>query len=268
MSRNRREWGGPSLASPTSNSREVPTGPPVRVQKLLSRAGVASRRGAEELMLRGRVRVNGVVVTTLGTRVVPGKDLVEVDGQPVRIPKLRWIMLHKPAGTLTTTRDPRGRPTVYDVLPSEVTDLGLAYVGRLDAGTEGLLLLTNEGDIANRLLHPSGEVEREYEVGVSGVPDAAAIRGLEKGVTLDDGLARAREATPIGREPFGSVLRIVLIEGRNREVRRLCEAVGHPVRWLRRVRFGPVELGDLRVGRWRDLRPDEVRRLRERVTAG
>jgi 23S rRNA pseudouridine2605 synthase len=238
------------------------------VQKLLSRAGVASRRDAEELMRRGRVRVNGVVVTTLGTRVVPGKDRVEVDGEPVRIPDVRWIMLHKPAGTLTTTRDPRGRRTVYDLLPPDLADLGLSYVGRLDADTEGLLLLTNDGDVANRLLHPSGEVEREYEVGVSGVPAAQDLRALLEGVELDDGPAAAREVSRIGTETAGSVLRMILVEGRKREVRRLCDAVGHPVRWLRRVRFGPVRLGDLPTASWRNLTSDEIRSLRERGGKG
>jgi 23S rRNA pseudouridine2605 synthase len=238
------------------------------VQKLLSRAGIASRRDAEELMRRGRVRVNGVVVTTLGTRVVPGRDRVEVDGEPVRIPDLRWIMLHKPTRTLTTTRDARGRRTVYDLLPAELANLGLSYVGRLDADTEGLLLLTNDGDVANRFLHPSEEVEREYEVGVKGVPDAEALRALQRGIELDDGRAAAREARVIGSESPGAILRMILVEGRKREVRRLCEAVGHPVRWLRRVRFGPIRLGDLPLGHWRDLNPDEVRRVRERVGSG
>ena len=219
-------------------------------------------------MRQGRVRVNGAVVSTLGTKVVPGRDVVEVDGAPVRIPGARWIMLHKPSGTLTTARDPRGRPIVYDLLPPEIRELGLSYVGRLDEDTEGLLLLTNEGDVANRLLHPSGEVEREYEVGVRGIPEADVLRTLVRGVELDGGVAKARDARVVGRERAGGVLRLVLVEGRNREVRRLCEAVGNPVRWLRRVRFGTVRLGDLPMGAWRDLTPDELRRLRERAEAG
>lgn len=216
-------------------------------------------------MRAGRVRVNGTVVTTLGTRVVPGRDTVEVDGAEVEVPGPRWILLHKPAGRVTTTDDPRGRSTVYDLLPGEVRALGLSYVGRLDLDTEGLLLLTNEGDVMNRLLHPSGEVEREYEVGVSGVPGSAALGRLEEGVELDDGLARARRVRLLRREDGGAVVALVLTEGRNREVRRLCAAVGHPVRWLRRIRFGPVHLGDLSPGTWRDLTDDEIRRLRERA---
>lgn len=219
-------------------------------------------------MRSGRVRVNGSVVTTLGTKVVPGRDLVELDGREVEVPGPRWILLNKPAGTVTTTRDPRGRPTVYDLLPPELEELGLSYVGRLDMDTEGLLLLTNEGNVMNRLLHPSGEVEREYEVGLKGVPEPATLRRLEEGVELGDGPARAREVGLIRPEPGGAILRMVLTEGRNREVRRLCAAVGHPVRRLRRVRFGPVRLGSLPPGGWRDLTADEVERLRERAAEG
>lgn len=257
-----------SRAGPTGSGGEGPAGPPVRVQKFLSRAGVASRRDAEVLMRQGRVRVNGSVVSTLGTKVVPGRDVVEVDGATVGVPDARWVMLHKPSGALTTTRDPRGRPIVYDLLPPDIRGLGLSYVGRLDEDTEGLLLLTNEGDVANRLLHPSGEVEREYEVGVEGRPGTAAIQALLRGVELEDGFAKARRVRITGRDGAGSVLRLVLVEGRNREVRRLCEAVGAPVRWLRRVRFGPVRLGDLPLGAWRDLTADEMRGLRDRAEAG
>ena len=235
----------------------------VRIQKFLSRAGVSSRRGAEELMAQGRVRVNGAVVTTPGTRIRPEEDRVEVDGREIEKAPFRWILLHKPAGTVTTADDPRGRRTVFDVLPPELH--GLSYVGRLDRPTEGLLLLSNEGDAVHRLLHPSFEVEREYHAGVRGVPDEAALGRLREGVALDDGPARARESALLRREDEGGVVRLVLTEGRKREVRRMLDAVGHPVRWLRRVRFGPVELGDLPPGGWRELTDDEVRAIRERV---
>lgn len=237
---------------------------PVRIQKFLSRAGVASRRGAEELMVQGRVRVNGRVVTELGSRIVPGRDRVEVDGRPVEVAPFRWILFHKPSGTLTTADDPRGRRTVYDVLPDE--HRGLAYVGRLDMDTEGLLLLSNEGDAVHGLLHPSSEVEREYRVGVEGEPTRAALGRLTAGVDLEDGPARAEAAGVVEREPEGAVLEVVLLEGRKREVRRLCDAIGHPVRWLRRVRFGPIRLGSLPRGRWRELTPDEVRAIRTRLS--
>lgn len=242
-----------------------PAGDGVRIQKFLSRAGVASRRDAEQLMAQGRVRVNGEVVTELGSRIVPGRDRVEVDGKEVRREPVRWVLFHKPQGTLTTARDARGRPTVFDVLPDDME--GLAYVGRLDMATEGLLLLSNDGDVVHALLHPSFEVEREYLAGVKGVPDARTLRRLRDGVELEDGPARAREAGVVGGadEKGNATVRLVLTEGRKREVRRMLLAVGHPVRWLRRVRFGPVGLGDLPPGEWRELTPGEVAALRERV---
>jgi 23S rRNA pseudouridine2605 synthase len=234
----------------------------MRVQKLLSRAGVASRRQAEGLMLEGRVRVNGDVCTELGTRVDPAVDRVEVDGEMVRIARPLWIAYHKPPGEVTTRSDPQGRPTVFDRLPADWS--GLRYVGRLDLLTGGLLLLGNEGDLIHRLLHPSSEVEREYSARVEGVPNRGTLRRLTEGVRLDDGPARAKRAELTGRWRNGAVVRLVLVEGRNREVRRLCEAVGHPVERLDRVRFGPIELGSLPEGRWRELARDEVAAL-ERV---
>ena len=213
-------------------------------------------------MVQGRVRVNGRVVTELGSRVDPSRDVVEVDGARVEPEPFRWVMLHKPAGTVSTADDPEGRPTVYDLLPEE--HASLSYVGRLDLITEGLMLFSNEGDLVHRLLHPSFEVEREYRVGVSGEPTPAVLRRLQSGVELDDGPGRATSARVTGgAEPGGAVLALVLTEGRNREVRRLCDAVGLPVRWLRRVRFGPVRLGDLPRGGWRELTEDEVDALRK-----
>jgi 23S rRNA pseudouridine2605 synthase len=220
---------------------------------------VASRREAEALMRAGRVRVNGEVVSTPGARVDPTRDKVELDGRTVEVARQRWVLFHKPAGTLTTRKDARGRRTVYDLLPPEMRTL--RYVGRLDRDTEGLLLLTNAGDVAHRLLHPSGEVEREYHAGVVGRPDVRAQRRLLSGVELEDGPARAAAVRTLEPEPRGGVLAIVLIEGRKREARRLLDAVGHPVRWLRRVRFGPQALGTLDPGAWRELTAAEVARL-------
>lgn len=235
----------------------------VRVQKFLSRAGVASRRKAEELMTEGRVRVNGEVVRELGTRIDPDEDAVTVDGRLVTRPPVRWILLHKPRGHLTTKRDPHGRPTVYDLLPDRFR--GLRYVGRLDLDTEGLLLFTNEGDAVHRLLHPSWEVDREYRATVEGRPDRDTLRRLEEGVELEDGPARAVKARRAEDVGHGAVLSLILKEGRKREVRRMCQAVGHPVTHLARVRFGPVELGEIPAGEWRELSDAEVRALRERV---
>jgi 23S rRNA pseudouridine2605 synthase len=200
------------------------------------------------------------VVRTLGTRVRPGRDRVEVDGVPVESARTRWILFHKPPGTLTTRTDPGGRSTVYDLLPKEAR--GLRYVGRLDQDTEGLLLLTNEGDALHRLTHPSGEVEREYEASVKGVPNAGVLRRMEEGVELEDGPARAYKVRLLRKTREGAVLSLVLLEGRKREVRRLLEAVGCPVLRLKRVRFGPVRLGALAAGAWRELNVDEIRALK------
>lgn len=228
----------------------------VRLQKHLARGGVASRRAAESLIREGRVRVNGAIVTEMGTTVDPDADRVSVDGRLVRLAPVVWIALNKPAGYVTTRDDPQGRPTVYDLLPAGYRHL--AHVGRLDTGTEGLLLLTNDGDGAHRLLHPGFGVERTYEVEVDG-PLGEDVRGrLLGGVMLVDGPARAvavRTLTP-GREGAGR-LRLTLKEGRNREVRRMMEAVGHPARRLRRIAYGPVRLGRLQTGRWRPLSEEE-----------
>lgn len=238
----------------------------IRIQKYLSRAGAASRREAERLMLAGRVRVNGRVVTELGSKVDPDADTVELDGEVVGVPPPRWIAFHKPLGALTTTDDPHGGTTVYDLLPDDAR--ALRYVGRLDKDTEGLLLLTNQGDALHGLTHPSREVEREYEAVVAGVPTARSLRRLEEGVELDDGPARAVRAELLGTHLERGRVRIVITEGRNREVRRMLDHVGHPCLGLKRVRFGPVTLGDLAPGAWRDLTETERRRLVERSEAG
>ncbi len=235
----------------------------IRIQKYLSRAGVASRREAEAMILQGRVRVNGAPVSGMGLRVRPGKDRVEVDGRPVKGTPLRWILLNKPGGTLCTRMDPQGRPTVYGLLPSALREL--RYVGRLDWDTEGLLLLTNQGELVHRLTHPSYEVEREYEAWVEGIPGGDTLRRLLKGVELEDGAARVAGVRMLRTTRDGAVLSVVLKEGRKREVRRLLEAVAHPVRRLRRVRFGPMRLGELKAGEWRDLTPNEIRALARAV---
>lgn len=232
----------------------------IRIQKYLSQAGRASRREAERLMLAGRVAVNGEVVRELGSRVVPGRDVVTVDGERVDVAEERWIVLHKPPGVLTTRSDPHGGRTVYDLLPVELH--GLSYVGRLDLDAEGLLLLTNDGDTAHGLQHPSREVEREYWLEAAGTVSDEAVQALLGGVELDDGLARARRIHSVRPGPVSSELVLVLTEGRKREVRRMLSEVGHPVLRLRRLRYGPVALGDLPRGEWRDLSPDESEALR------
>jgi len=235
----------------------------IRIQKYLSRAGVASRREAERLILQGRIRVNGEVVLTLGSKIQPGEDRVELDGKLVGSTPPRWILFHKPPGVVTTRSDPQGRPTVYGLLPEDMSEL--RYVGRLDLPTEGLLLLTNEGDLLHRLTHPSHEVEREYHGWVKGVPTGDTLRRLQRGVELEDGPARATRVKVIRPVRGGVVLALVLQEGRKREVRRLLEAVGHPVTRLLRVRFGPVRLGELPAGKWRELTRKEIRALEAAV---
>ena len=211
------------------------------------------------MILQGRVRVNGEVVRELGSKVVPGTDRVELNGTLVEEVEGLWVAFHKPAGSLTTRSDPGGRTTVYQLLPKELREL--RYVGRLDWNTEGLLLLTNEGDLLHRLTHPSHQVEREYEARVKGTPDPGVLDRLEKGVELEDGLAQASNVKVLRKTRDGAVLSLVLREGRKREVRRLLETVGHPVLGLRRVRFGPIRIGKLPVGDWRRLTTTEIRAL-------
>ncbi len=236
----------------------------MRLQKFLSRAGVASRREGERWIAAGRVKVNGEVVTTQGVQVVPERDRVEVDGKAVTLSPVRWLLLNKPSGVLTTRDDPGGRRTVYDLLPEDAREL--VYVGRLDRDTEGLLILTNEGDMVNSLLHPSSRVAREYRAWVVGEVQGAALKALREGVELEDGPARAEDVRVLRSGRGRSHLSLVLREGRKREVRRLLEAVGHPVRGLKRVRFGPLELGNLPRGSWRTLEEAEVEALRRAVS--
>jgi 23S rRNA pseudouridine2605 synthase len=235
----------------------------IRLQKFLSAAGRASRREAERLMAAGRVTVNGAVVTELGTKVVADRDVVAVDGEPVGSVATRWVAFNKPPGVLTTRSDPHGGETVYDRLPAD--QAGLRYVGRLDRDAEGLLLLTNDGDAAHALQHPSGEVEREYWLEVAGKVERPSLRMLLAGVDLDDGPARARRAELLEAGEVTSHLTLVIDEGRKREVRRMLSAVGHPVLRLRRTRYGPIMLGDLARGAWRELAGREVRAIEEAV---
>jgi 23S rRNA pseudouridine2605 synthase len=250
-------------AKSPKRSLSISDEPEVRIQKYLSRAGVASRREAERLVLQGRVRINGNLVLALGSKVLPGKDQVEVNGELVQETQARWILVHKPPGVVTTRSDPQGRPTVYGLLPQDLGDL--RYVGRLDQPTEGLLLLTNEGDTLHKLTHPSFEVEREYHAWVKGVPKRDTLAQLQEGVELEDGPAKATRAKVIRPVKYGALLALVLQEGRKREVRRLLEAVGHPVTRLVRVRFGPIRLGELPAGQWRDLTTTEIQSLKGTV---
>jgi 23S rRNA pseudouridine2605 synthase len=228
----------------------------VRLQKVLSQAGVASRRASEDLITAGRVKVNGKTVTVLGTRVDPIADAIEVDGERISVSAERVVIaMNKPKGIVTTSDDELGRPTVIEMLPQVP---GLRAVGRLDMDTTGLLLATTDGDLAHRLTHPRWAVERVYLAEVEGVPDKDALRAMRSGVELEDGPAKVKRVTLVDHQPGRAHLELVLTEGRNREVRRLLEAVGHPVRHLGRTRYGPIRLGDLPTGKSRYLNPAEI----------
>jgi len=226
-----------------------------RLQKILARSGVASRRVSEDLIDSGRVTINGKVAT-LGDKARE-LDQIELDGIPVlRNPDLVHYLLHKPRTVLSTASDPEGRETVVDLVPSEAR---VFPVGRLDADSEGLIILTNDGDLTQRLTHPSFGVPKEYLSHVEGVPSRSAIRRLREGIELEDGMTSPAEVSM----PQDGLLRIVIHEGRNRQVRRMCDAVGHPVLRLVRVRIGPITDPALSAGDWRAMTRDEVRSLYE-----
>ena len=236
----------------------VPAADGERLQKVLARVGLGSRRACEELIGEGRVTVDGAIAE-LGCRVNVESARIEVDGAPVGVrPGLVYYLLNKPAGVVTTASDPHDRPTVVDLVPD---DPRVFPVGRLDAQTEGLLLLTNDGDLAHRLTHPSFGVDKEYLAEVEGRPSPAAVRRLRAGVVLEDGRTAPARAVLVD----ASVLRITIHEGRNRQVRRMCEAVGHPVARLVRTRIGPLVDRSLAPGSHRTLVAEEMRALRRTV---
>jgi 23S rRNA pseudouridine2605 synthase len=229
-----------------------------RLQKVLARAGVSSRRKAEALILEGRVSVNGAVVRELGAKVDADRDRVVLDGRPVAAEPAEHWLLHKPLGVITTVADPWGRPTARDLVP---TAARVYPVGRLDADSSGLLLFTNDGALAQRLMHPRFRHEKAYRVLVAGRPAAADLRRLRRGVSLDDRLTAPAAVRVLDSGPDGTWLELVLTEGRNRQVRRMLDAVGHPVLALVRERIGPFRLGDLAPGASRRLTSAEAAAL-------
>ena len=232
--------------------------PVERLQRSLARAGFGSRRACEELIAAGRVEINGRVAT-LGDRLDPAMDQVRVDGSKVNVnPELRTFALHKPRGVKTTMRDPHAERDLSGFLPKGVH---VFPVGRLDRDTEGLLLLTNDGSLAHRLTHPRYAIEKEYLAEVDRPPSHRQLARLRRGVELDDGTARAVDARSAGGAAGRGGVRLVMVEGRKREVRRMLDAVELPVRRLVRVRVGPIRLGKLRAGDVRELEPEDVRAL-------
>ena len=235
----------------------------VRLHKVLAAAGVASRRAAEELIRAGRVKVNGTVITRLGSLADPARDKIEVDGRPVGRPRrARYYLLYKPRGVVTTTRDPHARHTVSELVPDGER---LYPVGRLDAASEGLLLLTNDGASTHALLHPSFGVPRTYRVSVDGSPTNETLRRLAEGIELDGRRTAPCQVAVLRRDAEHCVLEFELGEGRRRQIRRMLKAVGHPVRRLVRTHFGPLALGGLEPGEYRPLEAAEVKALRALV---
>lgn len=234
----------------------------MRLQKFLALGGVASRRTAEKMIAEGRVTVNRLTVTDMGVQVDESADVVEADGKPVHIQADKhYIAYNKPVGEITTVSDPEGRTTVMDKFRD--FPVRLYPVGRLDYDSEGLLLLTNDGDMMNHVLHPSREVSKVYLAKISNQVSDDEIRQLRRGVIIDGKLTSPASVRLIRRETFDTVLLISIHEGRNRQIRKMVDAVGHQVVSLKRVEFGPVSLGDLPVGKWRRLTDSEIRKLKE-----
>jgi pseudouridine synthase len=233
-----------------------------RLQKILSQSGIASRRASEQLMLDGRVTVNGRTVRELGTKADPAADDIRVDGRRIKLPERhRYVLLNKPRGYVTTRSDPQKRPTVVDLVGSREY---IYPVGRLDFDSEGLLILTNDGDLAARLTHPSHGVNRVYEARVLGIPDAHDLQRLSRGIVVEGRRTQPAqiELLPGRRDDQHATLRITIHEGRNRQVRNMCEAIGHPVNRLKRVAIGPIRDNRLKPGQWRELTVEEVAQLR------
>lgn len=239
-----------------------------RLQKVMSQAGVASRRKSEEIIVAGRVEVNGKVVTELGTKVDPDQDIIKVDGQKIKREKLVYVLLNKPQGYITTVDDPHNRRTVIDLI-QDVSQT-VHPVGRLDKDTEGLLLLTNDGDLTYALTHPSHGIDKTYMATVKGVPNQSKIEALEEGIKLKDGWTAPAEAKLVAELADRAIVSLTIHEGRKHQVKRMLKSVGHPVEELKRIKFGPLDLTGLSPGEYRHLTNSEIKELKaveDRVTA-
>jgi len=232
----------------------------IRLQKVLARAGLGSRRACEALILAGRVRVDGRTTDTLGQRVDPTTQAIVVDGETIRTQRAEYFLLNKPRGYLCTNKDPRGRPRVIDLFPANSSRL--FSVGRLDENSQGLLMVTNDGELAHRLIHPRYQIPRIYRVQVAGIPTPDSLKSLRTGLQFSDGFFRVHTAKKLKTRGKSTFLLLELRQGRNREIRRMMARVGHKVISLERTAFGPLQLGRLKVGQHRRLRPDELDSLR------
>jgi len=228
----------------------------------MAQCGVASRRKCEEIILEGRVQVNGETVRDMGIQVDPERDVVLLDGKPLRMENAKvYILLNKPRGYITSVGDPFGRPTVLDLIGKR--DQRVYPIGRLDYDTEGLLLLTNDGEMAFKLTHPRHEVEKEYYCVVKGCPGSEALDKLRKGLDIGGYITAPAKLIELGKRGDQAAFRIIIHEGKNRQVRRMFDAIGHPVLFLRRERMGPIKLGKLKPGEWRYLSDREIGELRK-----
>jgi len=235
----------------------------IRLQKVLARAGLGSRRACEALILAGRVRVDGKAADQLGTRVNPATQDIVVDGERITTERAEYYLLNKPRGYLCTNHDPRGRPRVIDLFPGVTTRL--FTVGRLDEHSQGLLMVTNDGELAHQLIHPRYQVPRFYRVQVAGVPNRDGLKALRDGLKFSDGYFRVHTARKLQTKGKSTFLLLELRQGRNREIRRMMARIGHKVISLERTAFGPLQLGRLKIGQHRRLRPGELDSLRELV---
>ncbi len=233
-----------------------------RLQKYLAHAGIASRRSCEELIAQGRVKVNGKTVTEMGVKIDPEKDRIEVNGKLIEKPEEKvYIVLNKPKGYVTTVRDPQGRPKVTDLLTG--IEQRVYPVGRLDFDTEGLLILTNDGDVTYGLTHPKHELGKTYVATVKGVPDKDKLKRFSKGLRLADGLTAPAKVRLLKKKGSNGVLEITIYEGRNRQIRRMCETIGHPVLELKRVAVDFLRLDGMEEGKFRHLSKEEIRKLKK-----
>lgn len=252
-----------SPVSPEIPRDSISSDEPVRLQKLIAASGIASRRKAEQLILEGRVMVNGEIVNELGIKVNPFEDKILIDGRPLPAPPPKvYLMLHKPRFCVTTRHDPQGRPTVMDLIPEELKNT-VFPVGRLDFDAEGLLILTNDGLLANRLIHPRFGVKKEYLVLVKGHPGKWLLKKWREGVYLEEGKTAPAEVEVIKRERTRSWLRVVLHQGWYRQIKRMGQVTGYPVFRIKRIGYGSLRLGDLAPGKFRYLTQDEIQKLYE-----